>query len=240
MEGEQMIKHVFFGFLRKVHPTDALRYYLRFHSKEVVRSVGPWLRRYETYQSFPPPPEAKKFRALGGFMTELWYPANADYLEAKADERPYTPPPGGWSAALGPITFVPAMPTEDFLGKEPAPEEKHIIRWCRLLKYPEGVSVKDGEEWYLKTHSQETKQQPGLLRYVSHRVIENLPAARPWHRLEELWYEDFDIWQKANLEIPPEYTAPGWQEEEPFVDMASIFVGYKPDFDFLKEDSLIP
>ncbi|MDP2855501.1 MAG: hypothetical protein Q8N90_00015 [bacterium] len=68
-----MIKHVFIGFLNGVNEIDALRWYLRFHSKEVVRFVGPWLRRYETFKTYPPTPEARKFGAIGGFYTELWY-----------------------------------------------------------------------------------------------------------------------------------------------------------------------
>jgi predicted outer membrane lipoprotein len=85
-----MIKHVFVGFLNGVNEIDAVRWYLRYHSKEVVRFVGPWLRRYETYKSYPPPLEAKRFGVLGGFMTELWYEHMEDFIEAKANYRPYT------------------------------------------------------------------------------------------------------------------------------------------------------
>ena len=120
------------------------------------------------------------------------------------------------------------------------PEEKHILRWYRLIKYPDGVSVKDGEKWYLNIHSQEVKQQIGLLRYVSHRVLEKPPIETPWHRLEELWYEDFDAWRKAVIESPPKYTLPPWVKKEPFLDSVSNFLRYKPDIDFLKDNPLIP
>ena len=136
--------------------------------------------------------------------------------------------------------MVPAMPTEDFLVKEPTPEEVPIMRWYQILKYPDGVSVEEGEKWYLEVHSQEAKEQPGLLRYVSHRVMEKPPIVTPWHRVAEMWYEDFDAWRKAVIDSPPKYTPPSWRKEEPFVDMISTFVPYKPDVDFLRDNPLIP
>ncbi|MDD5190536.1 MAG: hypothetical protein PHE50_05785 [Dehalococcoidales bacterium] len=235
-----MIKHVFLGFLNNVHETDAVRWYLRYHSKEVVRGTGPWIRRYETFKALPFPPQAKKWGAVNGFVTELWYYRVEDYLEAAPDYKPYTPPPGGWATAIGPVTMAPAVPTQDFLRKEPAPEEKHIIRWYRIFKYPEGVSVADGEKWYLETHSQETRMQPGLLKYVSYRALDPPPFRTPWCRIEELWYEDFDAWHKANIENPVKFTPPVWRKTEPFVDMMSSFVKYKPDYDFLKDNAIIP
>jgi hypothetical protein len=239
-----MIKHVFVGFLNGADETDGWRWYLRYHSKEVTRFFGPWLRRYETFKAYPPPAEAAKWGAVGGYMTELWYASVDDFIEAKPNSRPYTFPE--WFRKLKPqdiaaaITIVPAMPTEDFLGKEPTPEERHILRWYRAFKYPAGVSAKDGEKWYLETHSQEVKKQPGLLRYISHRTLENPPIQTPWVRTEELWYEDFGAWRKANVESLPAYTPPPWSRQEPFADVVSVFIGYKPYVDFLKDNPLIP
>ncbi len=235
-----MIKHVFIGFLDRLEELNALRWYFRYHSKEVVRYVGPWLHRYDTCKSFPPPAEAKRFGAVGGFMTELWYTNVNDFIEAGADSKAYTPPPGGWAFALGPVTIVPAVPTEDFLGKEPVPGDKELLRWIRVIRYPKEVSVTDAERWYLETYSKEVKQQSGLLKYVSHRLLEKPPIRTSWQRVEELWYENFDAWHKAVIDLPPANTRPPWGKEEPFVDMVSTFVRQKPDVDFLKDNPAIP
>jgi len=235
-----MIKHVFIGFLDKLNGLEAVRWYFRYHSKEVVRYVGPWLRRYETFKSFPPPVEAKRFGVVGGFMTELWYSNISDFIEAGADSKIYTPPPGGWGAALGPVTIVPAVPTNDFLGKEPMPVDKGFLRWIRVFRYPRDVSLADGEKWYLEFFSKEVKQQPGLLKYVSHRLLEKPPIRTSWQRVEELWYENFDSWQKAVIDSHLHYTSPPWSKQEPFVDMVSAFLKDKPDVDFLKDNPLIP
>lgn len=238
-----MIKHIFIGFLNGINEFDGLRWYLRFHSKEVVRFVGPWLRRYETYRAYSPPLEAKIFGAIGGFYTELWYSSVDDFLEGGANEKPYSwapffrnIPAGGINAG---ITMVPARPTEDFLEREPSPEESHVIRWIRFLRYPEGIAKVDVENWYLNSYVSEVKTQSNLLRYVSHRVNKP-PIQTPWHRVEELWYENFDAWRKAVIESPPIYTSPPWRKEEPFVDMVSSFLSYKPTYDFLRDNPLIP
>jgi len=68
-----MIKHVFVGFLNGAPEIEGERWYFRYHSKEVVRFFGPWLRRYETFNAYDPPQEARQLGAVGGRMTELWY-----------------------------------------------------------------------------------------------------------------------------------------------------------------------
>ena len=54
-----MIKEAVVGlFSQAPNRTLADRYYLRFHGPDVVRISGPWLRRYESYRAYDPPPEA--------------------------------------------------------------------------------------------------------------------------------------------------------------------------------------
>jgi len=237
-----MIKQVAIGFLDGVDPIEADRWYFRFHSKECVRFFGPWLRRYESYRAYHPPPEAERFGVRRGRLTELWYDSVESFIEAKPFSWPYTRPSFNRFVEAPPAAgaIVPAMPTEDFLGRAPAPEERPILRWVCAFKYPESVSVEEGEKWYIDTHSREVAQQPGLLKYVSHRAVEKSPMPSRWLRVSELWYENFDAWRRAAIESPPKYTRPPWDKEEPFVDIASTFVGYKPDVDFLKDNPVIP
>ena len=67
---------------------------------------------------------------------------------------------------------VPARPTEDFHGPFYAEYERSILRWFIVMKYPEGVPVDEGEDWYLNVHAKEAAQQPGLDRYFSHRAVD--------------------------------------------------------------------
>ena len=238
-----MIRFIVPGFLDGHDPIVAERWYYRFHGKEIVHAIGPWLRRYETYKTLPPPPRADRLGARGGFLTELWYGGLDDYFEAEPYNRNFTPvsplPPG---VEPGEPCYImcPARPTEDFLGKEPAPEEVTILRWVCVFKYPKGVSLEEGERWYLDTHAQEAKKQPGLLRYVSHRRLEHPELADSWHRMSELWYENEDAWRRAVVDSPLRYTPPPWGGEYPFVHLVSVFARNKPDVDFLKDDPIVP
>ena len=123
------------------------------------------------------------------------------------------------------------------------------MRWVTVITYPEGVSVEEGEKWFLEVHAKEAVKQPGLLKFVSHRTLnynEEMPSgdmtpemmefmSRPRPvRLCEYWYNDFNAWRKAVLESPPDYTTPPWGGEYPFVDMVSTFLPFYPDIDFLK------
>ena len=114
------------------------------------------------------------------------------------------------------------------------------MRWFCVFRYPQGVSLEEGERWYLDTHSREVKEQPGLLRYVSHRALENPLFSGVWHRMSELWYENMAAWRMAAVDSPPRYTPPPWNGEYPFVHLVSVFVRNKPDVDFLKDDPIIP
>lgn len=235
-----MIKHVFV-FEPTVSWVEADRYYFRYHSKEVVRTLGPWLRRYETYRAVESP-VSENFGVRNGRLTELWYSSVDDWKEAAPYSRAYTPPQRGWESFFGrngAVTIVPAMPTEDFLGKDPMPEERPILRWFQVFRYPEGVSAADGDKWYVETHAPEMKRQPGLLRYVSYRKIPDAPFQTPWHRVAELWYEDLAAWREG-IKMAERCTPPRWGGSFPFVPMVSIFVGYKPDVDFLRDNPLIP
>ena len=240
-----MIRQIVAGFLHGHQPILAERWYYRYHCKEVVRAFGPWLRRYETYKTLPlpVPSSAEPFGVRGGYLTELWYASIEDYVEAEPYDRKWTPMsplPAGTAEPEPCHILVPARPTEDFLGTEPAPEERTVMRWICVFRYPEGVSLDEGERWYLDTHSREVKEQPGLLKYVSHRALENPKFAGVWHRMSELWYEDTDAWRRAVVDSPSRYSPPPWGGEYPFVHPVSVFVREKPDVDFLKDDPIIP
>jgi len=237
-----MIKQVAIGFLDGVDPVEADRWYFRYHSKECVRFFGPWLRRYESYRAFQPPTDAQEYGVKQGRLTELWYDSVDSYIEAKPYNWPFTKSAFTRVTPTSPTAgaLVPAMPTEDFLGKAPAPEERPIVRWVYALKYPATVSESQGEKWYLDTHCPEVAKHPGILKFVSHKAIEESPMPSKWLRISEIWFEDTISWRKAILDPANEFTRPPWHAQPPFFEITSIFVGYKPDVDFLKDNPTIP
>jgi len=229
------------------------RWYYRDHAAEIARRYGPWLTRHESYLPVPlVPPEAQAFGFYNWRLTECWW--REIPLPGPRGALSYTPPPV-WPRVA--TCFVPAQPTEDFLGGDLLPQDKVGLRWYILLRYPRGVDKKEGEEWFLGTHAPEVMQQPGLYRFFSYRVIVNAPglpgvwhpgASPPpeitdtrWDRVVELWYETFGAWRRAVLEKPPTYTAPPWDTHEvfpflrPFEDFVCTFVLERPTDEFLRD-----
>jgi hypothetical protein len=167
-----MVKFV--GFLElPADPVVLDRWYFQTHSRETVRMMGPWMRRYESYRALDAPKEAERFNVVRYRMTESMVANIEDREEMAPRKRPTTLWPQ--SDAPGPFMFklakiaVLANPTETFVGQWPPFRDKPYFRWMMMIRYPEGVSLEEGERWYLEVHAQEAKTMPGLLRFVSYR-----------------------------------------------------------------------
>jgi hypothetical protein len=136
-------------------------------------------------------------------------------------------------------------------------DEKTVLRWLIYLKYPEGVSEQEGEDWYLNVHAPEVLEQPGLTRFFSYKVLPHRLFAPPrpgarrfthpdtrltmgWNRISEQWYENPAAWRRAIIDAPPRYTRPAWASHEqypflaPFRHFASTFILERPTDDYLR------
>jgi hypothetical protein len=240
--GARMIREITIGSL-----TDAPnleigdRFYMRYHGPEIVRLSGPWITRFWIWRTHEPPAEAvERFGARGGRYIEIWY-REEDFADRPmlrgTSQRPWE---GGHTPEERAVEMVPANPTEVFYDSDPHPEQTPILRWVTMFRYPEGVSDEEGEKWFLEVHAKEAAKQPGLLKFVSYLAPAELKDGgmgvhvKFWDRVCEYWYRDFDAWRKAVLDSPPDYTAPPWGGEYPFVIMYSNFIPYYHEIDLLK------
>ena len=247
----EMAKLVLFHKLLKKKEFPRMeRWFQRYHVPEVMQQT-PWMVRYAMFRPVPfLPKEAEAFNIYNFRVHENW--------ALGPDLR--RPPRGALSMSREPVEEViegagiqvPAVPTEDFM-EAFSFEEHPILRWVCMFRYPEGVSVEEGDDWYLNVHAPEVMKQNGLNRFLSYKgypqtgmLVPHKPRAdgsdvrnrntqKVYHRLSELWYEDTDGWLESVIKNPPSYTRPPWAvwDQYPFlepgVDFASTFLLEKPE-----------
>jgi hypothetical protein len=236
------------------------RWYREVHGPEYMRYWGPYMTRYETYRAIEPTQLAEEqFGCRNYRITDQWFISDEALREGRRTPGP--PSPGNGSripgtrrhprAAPTASTVIPGRPTEDFKGRNYVSGTKSCIRWVVMFRYPEGVSLEQGDRWFLDVHAKEVAQQPGLIRYYSHLTSEARqplqpplpggPTRRPWHRLVEQWYESVEAWQEAYTATDIRYTPPPWAQGQPLPflkpaeDFVSVFVGPEPDMDFFRD-----
>ena len=242
-------------------PLDAIapmeRWYYRDHAPEIVRRYGPWLARHESYLPVAAPPDALAYGMYDWRLTEGWW---REVPEAGAQGAlSFTPPPVVPTVAT---CFVPAQPTEDFVGSERVPADGAYLRWVVFLRYPERVAEYDGERWFRGTFAAEVAACPHVKRAFSYQTVREhiglpgtwAPGAAPpmetlhlgWHRVVELWFESFAAWRTAVLgeagrARPGAFAAPHWATAttfpfvQPYVDFAATFVLERPTDEFLRD-----
>jgi hypothetical protein len=231
------------------------RWYHRYHAPEIVRRYGPWLARHESYLPVVAPPAAQAYGLFNWRVTDGWW---RSLPKAGAQGAlSFSDPPVKPRVAT---CFIPWQPTNDFMGADGVPDAHQVLRWVMLLKYPDGVSREQGEEWFLKIHAPEVMRQPGLTRFFSYQTVTegvHLPGTwrigsapspamvmRDWDRVVELWYDNFRDWRRAVIEAPPRYTAPNWASApsypflQPGQQLVSSFVLERPNDEFLRDSRI--
>ncbi len=234
------------------------RWFYRDKAVETISEMGPVLHRYVTYRAVPPPEGALEYGYYNWRMIEHWwhespYRKGLNYGSALGE---YWPPgyneavglPAGidartddWKSPAPALIFVPTRPTEDFKGASLNLADGNNLRWITIMRYPEGVSREEGDDWYINVHAKEVCDQPGLRRFFSFHAVEPSNLVGPWVRVSELWYEHHDAWRKAVIGLPPKYTKPSWATHDrypflmPGVDFVCTFLLERPECDFLRD-----
>ena len=235
------------------------RWLLKDHGPEIISQLGPILERYVSYRAVPAPAGSEPFCPYNWRMTEHWWrelPFRHGLMDHGTSIAESWPPNynrivgmpegdarmAGWTGRSGgphpPVmVFVPYRASEDFKGKGLTLFDGTNLRWITAHKYPDGVPLEQGEDWYLNVHAPEVVRQPGLKRFFSFGAVE--PRMGPFVRVSELWYENANAWRKAVLESPPAYTCPHWASSDayPFLkpgeDFVSQFLLEAPTDDFI-------
>jgi hypothetical protein len=253
-----MIRNV---YLMNLKALDALprweRWYWRHHAPEVVRNMGPWLRRYESWRAIP---DRNDLSAIGYYnyrWTELWFedfeatdrPLTLSWYEGQDidSETPLEDPyHGGWTGrfdGLHPIaqSWVPALPEIRIDNHIAAAEMPPVFRWIGLLRFPEGAKV--GDRWFTQEVVPGLARTEGVQRIRTSRTLEvpedilrNLSRQEPqqfaWQRFFEIEFSSFKPFIEAITLMFHWNAARGMHAHgiEPYRDLVSTITLERPDW----------
>jgi chalcone isomerase len=220
------------------------RWYYRDHSSEISRRFGPWLERHESFVVVNAPEDARRYGFYNWRLTESWW-----------REVPKAGPAGAYCFTPAPVwnpivaVATQGQPDHDFLGWDGFATDRACVRWFMIFRYPLGVRLNEGEDWYVNVHAPEIMNQPGLRRFFTYKAVKPPvplpgmwhPDATPpdelqlvqWDRVTELWYDSFSAWRNAVIDNPPQYTLPEWATDSFYPETIDTFPFFKPGVDFV-------
>jgi hypothetical protein len=223
------------------------RWYMTYHAPEVRRAYQAWQRNYVSFRSYLPPEEARTRFGVGyGRMTEIHFDAIDDFRESRRNSlygdnlESFTPPPGGWAKNRlfrSTTATISTNPDRLFLSQPTPPRDLPYLRWILFQRYPPGVAVDEGDAWFEAAHAPQLAALPGLRRFARYKV---LGERSPFTRVTELWFDDYAQWRTAFLGPPPIFTPPPWGGDFPYSETKSMFIGERPDIDFIHDERVIP
>jgi hypothetical protein len=118
-----------------------------------------------------------------------------------------------------------------------------MIRFVHLFNYAEGVSLQDGEAWYLGKHVPQVKKLPGIVRYRSWKQVDmGIPYPSPgaptpfnqFVRRTELCFEDQKQGIRAVMGNPALWT-PSGKGVPGFREFESMFLNEEPQYNLLQD-----
>jgi hypothetical protein len=248
-----MLKSVVMHDIPMEHIAAMERWYWGEHGPEINRRFGPWLARHESYLPVDAPADARRYGFFNWRVTEgTWRELP---LTGARGNLAFTPPPVWPRAAIG---FFEAQPTEDFCGGDIVPNERPVLRWYCMTRYPTGVDPRAADDWFTGVHARELSKFAVPYRAFSTRRLAGPPqplpgewpaSARPpadklmlaFDRLTELWFEDFGEWRQFVGELAPTLTRPPWTTTDDYpylklgVDFVSSFMLERPTDEFSRD-----
>ncbi len=138
------------------------------------------------------------------------------------------------------FSFAPVFWEDDFKGEGRQTDEGPNFRWLFLLRYPDGVSIDEGDAWFKEVFAPQVAAQPEVNRFISSRQLDD-PRINPFQRIAEVWFDDSEGWRKVFVERAGEYTKPEWAAWdslpffEPYKDFVGVFILDRPESDHLQQ-----
>ena len=241
------------------------RWLYKQHVPESISQFMPYCTKYATYHAQPLPEGARDFGSYNCMMTEHYWLFNIfqsqgtgmprglafgeeypeDFMEITCQPPSKVLRQSGWQGSRDgyhPIvfSFAPIFWEDDFKGEGRLTDAGPNYRWLFFLKYPDGVSIDEGDTWFKEVFAPEICANPEVNRMISSRQLDD-PRINPFQRIVEVWFDDSEGWRKAIAEKAGPYTKPAWATWdrapflEPYKDFVGIFILDRPDSDHLQQ-----
>ena len=151
---------------------------LRYHACEVLSKDHPWIARFVGYRPLPVIPEALEYGHYNMRVIEVWFRNMEDYFGGTS--MFHFTWKGGWMKnpieldkyAIPRFRPVSGARPERLSRRQIQCGRKNDVALVYVHQYPEGVSVEEGDDWFVNVHSKEVLQQPGLIGYFSAKAVQ--------------------------------------------------------------------
>lgn len=244
---------------------EAYRWLYKNHVADSISQFAPYVTKYATYRALPIPPDGKDFGTYNWIMTEHYWLVNpfenaasnmprglafTEYWPERFMEITNQPPHSalrerkwvGTKDGYHPIVFafLPLFWEVDLKGSQRTIEDGANFRWQIVIKYPEGVSTEEGDDWFLNQLAPQIAAMPEVNRFLSSKVLDN-PRTSPFHRVAEIWFDSSREWHKVMVENKAQFAKPSWATYhefpylEPYNDITGIFLMDRPESDHLQQ-----
>lgn len=113
------------------------------------------------------------------------------------------------------FAFIPVWWEEDFKGEGRTVEDGPNYRWQFMVRYPDGVSMEEGDKWLKEEFIPAYTAQDEVTRCLSSKIIKSVNDCE-FDRVVEMWFPSPSAWQKATKEAAQKVAKPDWAETEDF------------------------
>jgi hypothetical protein len=127
------------------------------------------------------------------------------------------------------FAFVPVWWEDDLKGAGRTVEDGPNYRWMTLIKYPDNISVDEGDEWFFGEFAPAFVNHTSTTRFLTSRVLREENNC-PFHRLFEIWFDGPEEWNAAVRAAATKVKKPEWSTKDVwpyfnrFSEIASMFL----------------
>jgi len=235
-----------------------LKHWLYYHHvPESIAQFGPYVSKYAFYPALPVPPEGERFGGYKMQLTEHYWMVNpmCEELNVKTLKEFFPMDVLKWQGTIPEevseenmldgdsarstggdngmppfiFAFLPISWQKDIKGNGRSMEDGPNYRWQFMIKYPDGVSLEEGDKWFFEKVIPFFEKAPEVNRILTSQVIQSVNGC-PFQRTVEMWFDGPNEWYKvavkeaAAIEKPVWATCNTFPYLKPKFEIASLFL----------------